>query len=67
MAEWFPRVGASFVGLHHRLILVIPVLSETAVFSVDVTKPNRSQHVFKIFDNTLPRPRARSLGSEISK
>ena len=42
MAKLIPRVGASFVGLHHRLILVIPVLSETAVFSVDVTKPNIS-------------------------
>ena len=42
MAELILRVGASLVGLHHRLILVIPVLSETALFSVDVTKPNRS-------------------------
>ena len=67
MAEWIPRVGASHVGLHHRLILVIPVLSETAIFSVDITKPNRSKHVFEIFDIILPRPRARALGSEISK
>ena len=65
MAEWFPRVGASFVGLHHRLILVIPVLSETAIFSVDVTKP--STDLFNIFDNILPRPHAQSIQSEISK
>ena len=44
MAEWIPRVGASHVGLHHRLILVVPVLSKTALFSLDLTKLNRSQH-----------------------
>ena len=67
MAKLIRRVGHRLVGLDHRLILVIPVLSETAFFSVFVTKPNRSQHVFKIFDNIVPRPRARSHGSEISK
>ena len=46
MVELIPRVGHILVGLHHRLILVIPVLSETAFFSVFVTKPNKSQHVF---------------------
>ena len=53
MAKLIPRVGANLVGLPHRLLLVIPVPSEIAVFSVAVTKPNRSQHVFEIFDNIL--------------
>ena len=44
MAELIPRVGPILVGLHHRLILVIPELSETAVFSVFVTKPKRFQY-----------------------
>ena len=52
MAEWIPRVGASHVGLHHRLILVIPVLSKTALFSLDarldVTKPNRFQQAVAV-------------------
>ena len=48
MAEWIPRVGASHVGLHHRLILVIPVLSKTALFSLDVAKPNRFQQAVAV-------------------
>ena len=48
MAEWIPRVGASHVGLHHRLILVIPVLSKTALFSLDVIKPNRFQQAVAV-------------------
>ena len=36
------------VGLHHRLILVIPVLSKTALFSLDVTKPNRFQQAVAV-------------------
>ena len=43
MAELIRRVGHILVGLHLRLILVIPEPSETAIFSVFVTKPNRSQ------------------------
>ena len=41
LVELIPRVGANLVGVHPRLLLVIPVLSEIAVFSVAVTKPNR--------------------------
>ena len=67
MAELIPRVGANLVGVHHRLLLVIPELSEIAVFSVADTKPNGSQHVFEIFDNILPRCRARAVGSYVSK
>ena len=57
MAELIRQVGASLVGFHHRLILVIPVLSETALFSVDV----------KIFDNILACPHAQSIHTKISK
>ena len=45
MAELIRRVGHILVGLHLRLILVIPEPSETAIFSVFVTKPNRSQRL----------------------
>ena len=48
MAEWIPRVGASHVGLHHRLILLVPVLSKTALFSLVVTKPNRFQQAVAV-------------------
>ena len=48
MAKLIPRVGARLVGLHHRLILVIPELSKTAFFLVSVTKPNRSQYIIQI-------------------
>ena len=47
MAELIRRVGANLVGLHHRLILVIPELSETVFFSVPITKPNRSSTCLK--------------------
>ena len=40
MGESIRMVGARLVGAHHRLLLVVPVLSEIAVFSVIVTKPN---------------------------
>ena len=33
MAKLFPRVGDLLVGLHLHLILVVPELSKTAVFS----------------------------------
>ena len=48
MAELIRRVGHILVGLHHRLILVIPVLSKTALFSLDVTKPNRFQQAVAV-------------------
>ena len=48
MAEWIPRVGASHDRLHHRLNLVVPVLSKTALFSLDVTKPNRFQQAVAV-------------------
>ena len=47
MAELILRVGGNLVGLHHRLILVIPGLSETTVFSVSVAKPNRFQYIIQ--------------------
>ena len=47
MAELIPRVGAILVGLPLRLILVNPEPSETAIFSVFVTKPNRSQYIIQ--------------------
>ena len=47
MAELIPRVGAILVGLPLRLILVIPEPSKTAIFSVFVTKPNRSQYIIQ--------------------
>ena len=51
MAELIRRVGHILVGLHLRLILVIPEPSDTAIFSVFVTKPNRFQYIkYKIND-----------------
>ena len=44
MVKLIPRVGTNLVDLHHRLILVIPELTDTTNFSVSVTKPNRSQY-----------------------
>ena len=44
MVKLIPRVGTNLVDLHHRLILVIPELTDTTIFSVSVTKPNRSQY-----------------------
>ena len=48
MAELFPRLGASLIGLGHRLILTVPVLSEATFFFMFVTKPNISQHIQNI-------------------
>ena len=47
MARSIPRVGGILVGLPLRLVLVIPEPSETAIFSVFVTKPNRSQYIIQ--------------------
>ena len=44
IAGLIPRVGGNLVGLHHCLILVTPELNESTIFSVSVTKPNRSQY-----------------------
>ena len=51
MGELNLMVGAILVGVHHRLILVIPVLYETAVFLVTVMLQSRCV-------GKRPRPRA---------
>ena len=63
MAELIPRVGPILVGLHHRLILVIPELSETAIFSVSqclLPNPIDLSTVHKINDASPPAREVRA-------